>query len=294
MADVETEKNTQPDEAGEQQAEQAKPSRLRRVMRFVRRVVLVCLVLGAIALAWMLQLARTEPEAFVAYDHFLESSSPREIHDLSEQASGKLQNLVKELDVTDTATATSAVQEGNSGLELDELASTNEKEKEEETSKFRTLQMTSDELNAMLITSMNDWADERGYEIPPQVSDPMIAFEGDEIVIGFRVNIAGVVQSITAPVRLKFLDNGMMRITVEQYSAGTLPIPADSLGSWLAKKAPHDTNLARAGRWLDKLHGMEIKPVIKLESRHRAWVTGFKLKEKGIELSMRIDPPKKY
>lgn len=293
-----------------------KPGRKRWVTR-LKRMGLLGLAAGGIWLAWVVYLARTEPAFFAQIDAQRQQMSEGQLQELAQGAADKFAHLVELSNPLDSAQAVSPGAAGvpgtagsltsTDGLDLtaagpDTLPLRKGLQRSTAARKSNLdidpgphrIDLSRQEMNALLQTHLNEWASQRGYQMPAEISSPMVALDGERLLLGFRVDVAGVVHAVSAEATLRFQTDGKARLKVHNYNLGQLPVPVEALGATLLKRAPNDSRAQELAGWLDKLADFEFRPLVKLPSRHKARVVKYEPNADGVRLTVMIEPPTKY
>ncbi len=280
-----------------------RPGRKRWVTR-LKRLGLLGLAAGGIWLAWVMYLARSEPAFFAQIDAQREQMTEGQVQELAQGAAEKFAHLVELSNPLDSAQAVSpgaaAVMDAAAGPDTLPIRKGLQRSTAQRKSNLdidpgpHRIDLSRQEMNALLQTHLNEWASQRGYQMPAEISSPMVALEGERLLLGFRVDVAGVVHAVSAEATLKFQTDGKARLKVHDYNLGQLPVPVEALGATLLKRAPNDSRAQELAGWLDKLADFEFRPLVKLPSRHKARVVKYEPNEDGVRLTVMIEPPTKY
>lgn len=152
------------------------------------------------------------------------------------------------------------------------------------------LALTNDELVALVNDVFDDWTRQRGYEVPDQVTEPVVLAHKGRLAIAFEIDTPSWSQVFSGYVKLKFKPDGMAVGRVEELTAGSLPVSVVEVGEMLRDKLPEsERELAdRVGDWLAELDGFEFRPVLEMEKRRRARVVAAQVGDKGVTLTMRV------
>ena len=152
-----------------------------------------------------------------------------------------------------------------------------------------------DELRALVAARFDEWMESRGYVMPKGITDPTIAIDGNTLILAFEYRTPHFSQVISAKFDLEIEADGMALLTLEEFLAGSLPVPVHAIGRYLAEQVPgDDEGVAKVGEWLGKLEQLRFKPVLELKHRRRAQVTAYDVVDGGIELTVRIQDYRTY
>jgi uncharacterized protein YpmS len=275
----------------------------RRGLRFVLRVVVTLTVLVAVGSAVVIYLARTEPTYWKEHQKLLNESTPEQLENLAEEVDSQIQALAalgldandREADaVTQSLNAlVGSSKHDSSQNESAELEQDRVKPEDVLINVDQTITLNNEQLAAVMQTRMDDWMQERGYVKPDEITDPMIAVDDGNLVMAFELQAGTIAQVISGRFDLKIRDDGIAELTMERFLVGSLPIPANAIGEHLSSITTDDRAI-KAGKWLEKLQYMQFKPVLELDNRRRARVQSYKLFDKGLELTVRVQDHKTY
>jgi hypothetical protein len=265
---------------------QTKPARPRRLRRFMKRAVLLTLLLVTLAVAAMTYLARSEPAYWKEHRAFIRQSSPEQIDRLAQEVQTQLDTLTN-LGITQAKA--DQFTSGSAGAGQD-----NVKPEDVRINEDQTLTLTNPQLAAVVQTRLDQWMKERGYVRPKEITDPMVAVDDGKLVMAFELDAGGFTSIISGKFKLTIQDDGMAELSLKRFLVGKLPVPANAIGEHLRKKSGNDERAAKVGDWLEKLQHFKFKPVLELEHRRRARVQDYKLLESGLELTVRIQDHKTY
>ncbi|MGB0767654.1 MAG: hypothetical protein ACPGYV_08075 [Phycisphaeraceae bacterium] len=158
------------------------------------------------------------------------------------------------------------------------------------------LTMGNDELIAMASGMVDDWLNQRGFQMPESMDKPVVMVDRGKLVIAFEIEVGSWRQVFTGAVGLTFQPDGMAKGRVEKLTAGSLPMPATSVGSWLARQLPRSQakTAEKIGNWIAQLEGFEFRPVLELEHRRRARIVAMDLAQQSLTLTMRLQDHETY
>jgi uncharacterized protein YpmS len=283
----------------------------------LRRVSLLLLVVTLLVVGVGLYLLRSEPAHWKKRQDFLRSTSSVEQEAIAESAQHKIMELanlgLEQLSAQEqtsiSATGTAPGPNSLRQLTADSPTSTSTQAQDGEDSAatenktppsairintFRTLQLGQEQINALVRAELKNWMDSRGYDMPSEIVDPMIALEGQQLILAFEYRSSQFSQVLSAYFSLTFEKNGMVILELEQFQAGLLPIPVDSLGQWLADKTGGSERAEQIGQWLGELNRLEFKPVLEMEHRRRARIESYRIDGDGVELVVRVQDHRTY
>ena len=264
-----------------------KRSKLRLFFKAVFALAAV-MVVGA---AVVFYLVRSEPTYWKEHQQLLNETTPEQIEQLDKQVQDQMQKLAT-LGIDRADAQAQAVADS-----LNVLTGHDDKSKikleDVHINEDQTITLNNEQLAAVVQTRMDDWLAERGYVKPAEINDPMIAVSDGDLVMAFQLDAGPVAQVISGRFDLKIRKDGMAELTMDQFLVGNLPVPASAIGEHL-RNSTGDDRAIKAGEWLSKLQYMEFKPVIELDHRRRARVQDYKLLEKGLELTVRVQDHKTY
>lgn len=156
----------------------------------------------------------------------------------------------------------------------------------------RTLRLTLAQANAWLRVNLPDWARAHDFDLPPQVTRPVLGVDGDRLVMAFRYSGRLYTQSFSVAFTTHFGPDGKARLAVEGVRAGSLPLPMGAVASTLDGISLGGHEARQAGRWIDRMQGLEFSPTLRLANGRKLRVVGYRPDSDGIELSLRAEPSK--
>ncbi len=89
----------------------------------------------------------------------------------------------------------------------------------------RTLRLTAAEANAWLATRLGPWLENRQITLPSELRDPMVAVQGQSLILAFAVGQPDSFQVVSVHVGLILLEDGRLRVQVQRIRSGLLPVP---------------------------------------------------------------------
>ena len=283
----------------DQEAADKQPKK-RSPLRFLFKAAFTVVAVLIVGSAVVFYLAQSEPTYWKEHQKMLRETTPEQFEQLAEEVNDQLDALatlgLEEID--QEIYAHSESRDAMTGIDADdsptdEAITPKVKPEDVHINKEKTILLNNNQLAATVQTRMDQWMGERGYVKPDEINDPMIAVSGGNLVMAFELEAGGVSQVISGRFDLKIREDGIAELTMDSFQVGNLPVPADAIGEHL-RNSTGDDRAVKAGEWLEKLQYMEFKPVIELENRRRARVQSYKLLEKGLELTVRVQDHKTY
>lgn len=132
---------------------------------------------------------------------------------------------------------------------------------------LRKVEMTVDELNAWIETRAPDWLANQGIEMPSQVSDPMVALEGEQLVVGFRFSEGDFSQWVSMNVDVRVDDTGRAHARLTGVRGGRLPVPARRAMEQMAERLEKRVGAEKMAQARAAMDGREFSARLKLDSR---------------------------
>jgi len=267
-------------------AQPVQPKRRRsRFWRTVKTLTVVALVGGAV----VVYLARRPPKVWRDYQAFIRQTSPQERDALAQGVGDKIEQMIarsqRSLDesqaAADRVNTQLFVDLPKEDVAIDQVVE---------------LELTNEELSALVTVWFEDWADQRGYEIPDQLQQPVLAADKGELKMAFAITHEGWSQVFGGKVSLQFTPDGMAQGSVPEMTVGSLPVPAKSVGNVLRSEMP-DGNASLAdqiGQWIAQMERFDFRPVLEMEHRRRARVTGISVGQNSVTLSVRVQDHQTY
>lgn len=251
--------------------------------RALKMIGLSLLAITTIAGAAVLYLLRCEPPHWKAYQAFLRDTPPAQLQRLAAEVQKRLESLV--------LLADDAILSGETRL----LAVSGEVDVEHYRPVFKTLHLSPEEVNAWATEQFREWMTYRGYEMPAELTSPMVAIDNGRLLASFKYESPVWNQVFTVGFRTRFFDDGRAQLQLAEVRAGNLPLPGGNIGAYIRSKAPDTDSARRVSQWLEKLDRVEFKPSMKVGSDHKVTVVGYEVGKDGLHLALKIErryPPK--
>ncbi len=275
--------------------DQSKPRGFGKV---IKRTILLAVLVTALAATAVFFLAKSEPGYYKQHQQFLSETTPEQIQELVAQVDKKLEALatlgIEEV-VNDAIAVTGQGPKAHTdpGSETDPTEAPKIAPEDVHINADQTIMLNNKQLAAIVQTQMQDWMDDRGFIMPEEVFDPMVAVNNGGLVAAFRMESDHFSAVISGKFHLNILDTGMAELTLDRFLVGSLPVPAEALSDYLYDMTG-DSRMQQAGEWLGKLSYMQVKPVFELKHRRRARVMDYHVHDDEIELTLRIQDHKTY
>ncbi len=152
--------------------------------------------------------------------------------------------------------------------------------------------LTTDEMNAWMDQRLTDWAGNQGIRIPPFVESPMLAVEGENLVIAFKV-VKPPIRQIMSIVCEVVIDSGQATTRVMSVRGGRLKLPGVQAASSVLQNSQSESKFAQtAAKIKEAFDGKSFDPVLKL-SNQKIQLVAFKLKKDGAMLTVKPQTKKK-
>jgi len=158
------------------------------------------------------------------------------------------------------------------------------------------LELSNNELLSVASQWADKWAKQRGFEMPSQMSQPVVMIQNGELMIAFELVVGSWQQVFSGQVSLRFDPDGMTHGSVSELTAGSLPLSVATVGDWVAKKLPsrESETADRIGQWVAELEDFEFRPVLELEYRRRARVIAMQFRQDSLVMTMRLQDHRTY
>jgi hypothetical protein len=158
------------------------------------------------------------------------------------------------------------------------------------------LLLTNAELVSVVSELFSDWTAQRGFDVPAQVTEPVVLAEAGRLALAFEIATPNWQQVFSGYVELTFKPDGMAVGRVEDLTAGSLPVSVTAVGEMLQERLPErEAHLAnRIGEWVAQLEGFEFRPVLEMDHRRRARVVSMDVGNDGVALKMRVQDHETY
>lgn len=153
----------------------------------------------------------------------------------------------------------------------------------------REIEMTVGEVNAWLATRSEKWLANEGLSTPEQINDPMIAIEGERVVIGFHFSEGDFSQWVSLSLDVDTSSTGQATVRLAGVRGGRLPLPAKR-----ALERGEEELADRVGRqtWQEAraaLDGQTVDARFRLDQR-LATLVDFEAKGNKVLLTVRVEP----
>ena len=154
--------------------------------------------------------------------------------------------------------------------------------------------LTFDEINVWIDERLDDWIANQGAEVPGFLKDPMLAAEGQNLIVAFEYVNHPFRQVVSMISRVNITDGGEAVIRVQGVRAGCLPIPGAKAVSQAVVKGGiyHEGFSQVADHITEAFDGRTFDPVLKVHNQ-KVRLSGFELKPSGARLSIQAAAPTK-
>ena len=256
----------------------------RRGRRF-RQLVLIALILVLTALGvWLYLLYHSTPAYWLENQQFLERTRPEELnamaHDLEVQVL-RLQSYKGPLPGHAPAPdrGTEPPVEAKNRI----AAAKNE----------RTIRMSVAQANAWLATKLPKWLAHQNWQMPDQISRPMIHVEDNNLVLGFKWDSPEISNVFSIVLGVSMTEDGMVRIQRKTIRWGQLPVPYEFLVKHLHKRS--SARKRRVVEWITQMSdGTPQTPVFPHAgdgtNSTRLRLLDLRLENDQIEVTLRVEP----
>ncbi len=275
------------------------PRRSRR--RLVRRFLLFVVLVTVVALGVVIYMVRSQPKHWQRHMAFTEQTSPEQMERMTRELEARISELSQNviMDVSEDenwreliAQAEQKLEQATSVPQLDQYV-VNRRLSDIRVNIRKNIFMSIDEINAMLLTRMDQWTGERGFVIPDEVRFPMFDIDGDRMVLAFELHTPHYSQVLSGYFHVEIQEDGLAAMTLEEFLVGQMPVPVDSVSNYLAGNIG-GLDVQRLGEWLEKFKYIEFRPVLEIENRRRARVVDYELVPGGLELTVQVQDHRTY
>lgn len=150
--------------------------------------------------------------------------------------------------------------------------------------------LTADEINAWLDQRLAGWAANQGIAIPDYINEPMVAINGDHLIIAFRLEHPPLSQIVSVTTSVEIQD-GQAELRVEAIHGGRLRVPGVKAVSDAVHNSGSESEFASvAAKITEAFDGKVLDPVIKL-NHQKIRITAIKIQPKGVRLTLKPDEP---
>jgi len=150
------------------------------------------------------------------------------------------------------------------------------------------IEVPYDQANAWLRHRFPQWARNQGHTIPPPLSNFMIAHDRGRPVLAFAVTTPEIEQVFSMRFDVNITSRGVARVKLDDFKAGRLDIPAETLIEHLRNKLP----AYNIGDLVRLIEGLRFDPVFKHpgHTSRNLRVVGFEANESAIRLTVEAEP----
>lgn len=153
----------------------------------------------------------------------------------------------------------------------------------------REIEMTVGEVNAWLATRSEKWLANEGLSMPEQISDPMIAIEGQRVVVGFHFSEGDFSQWVSLSLDVDTSTTGQATVRLAGVRGGRLPLPAkralergeEGLADRVDKQTLQEARAALDGKTVDARFRLD---------QRLATLVDFEAKGNKVILTVRVEP----
>ena len=158
------------------------------------------------------------------------------------------------------------------------------------------VELSNEELLLVASQWVNKWVKQRGFEMPSQMSRPVVMIQDGVLIIAFELVVGDWRQIFSGQISLRFDADGMAHGRVTELAAGSFPLSVTGVGDWVAKQLPNSQSETahKMGEWIAELEDFEFRPVLEVEHRRRARVTSMQLRKDSLTMTMRLQDHRTY
>jgi len=281
---------------------QVQPPR-RRGKRF-RHFALAALLLLTLMVGYGVYLLRSTPPHWQLREAFLDAHTPEQIDQLADAARGKIEtDALQDLDdYRAKLLASAGLTEAEYALPDDQIpeekrrlkALIRDELKQVRINNAMKIRLSNDELQALVAKELNNWMNDRGYVMPRQITEPMMAVRDRQMILAFKLNADGFEQIFSGFFHVEIHANGYATLKLDELQAGELPVPTGNITQYLLTETNNNPSMKKVGKWLSKLEDLQFKPVLELEHSRRARVQALRALDSGVEVSVIVQDAETY
>lgn len=153
----------------------------------------------------------------------------------------------------------------------------------------REIEMTVREVNAWLATRSQKWLANEGLSMPEQVSDPMIAIEGDRLVVGFNFSEGDFSQWVSLSLDVDATATGQATVRLAGVRGGRLPLPARRALERGEGQLADRVDKQKLDKVRDALDGKPVEARVQLDER-LATLVDFEVEGDRVTAIVRVEP----
>lgn len=262
-------------------------------IRTLLLILLGLLCLGGIRVYWLWQ---TPPTYWQEHQQFLQQTTAEK---RMETAQSVEQRILDQLSFVSNETSTLARSSHTQVQAADASNVISAAIGSADPNKTKVVFITLEEINAWMDQRLRDWSSHQGTVIPDYVSDPMVAIEGENLVLAFRFDRSDFQQVISAVTRVQIEQGqsgkaGKATIQIVKIRTGRLSVPgAKAMSGAIGKTGDVSSGFAKVATEItEAFDGMVFDPLIKI-SQQKVRMVSFSLSQNpaGMEITIRADNP---
>ncbi len=257
-------------------------------------VILIVLVLSGVVGAWCYWLWKSEPTYWVEHEKYLQSTTPEQRLVIAESVEkrifDKLSAVVSSGGAGGSSSAAGSGGQGSGSAKNieDGVAAA----MAENPDAVHSLLLTTEEINAWMNQRLDGWASNQGVSIPDFIEEPMLAIEGENLVIAFRFEKPPISQVVSLVSRV-VIKKGEAIIQVRGIRGGRLRMPGVKAASKAVGSRGGSSEFAKAAEKITEVFdGKAFDPVIKLNHK-KIRMLSFVLQKDGALIKFKAVPKKK-
>lgn len=259
------------------------------------RTLLVALVgICGVGGAWCYWLWKSEPVYWQEREEYFATTSPAERLAIAESVERRILAVLNNASATNTSSAAhsgghpaaSPVAAGRRGTAGGGSASGAGAGDDSNTP--QAIDLSTKEINAWIDTRLEHWLSNQDMEIPEGMSEPMMAIEGENLIIAFRVDRPPVNQIVSVACDIDLGDD-LASVQVVSVRGGRLRIPGAKTAAARYTKAKEPESEDLTTKVVEFFEGWEFEPVITI-SNQPVRIVSIKLHKKGARLVVRAEP----
>ncbi|MBI1337840.1 MAG: hypothetical protein GC164_12890 [Phycisphaera sp.] len=247
-----------------------------------RKIALRVALVVAVALGVAVALMRTAPQAYTQRLKTLDTLTAQERVAMALRLDERLR---RELDEAEVNTPQDSLKTGD----RKHVGATVGQNGLPDQPRIVTLSMSYDEVNAWLSVNYRRWMSDQGFQLPREVTKPILTVDDGKMLLGFSVQTDYVSQVFTTKFDLGYSSDGKCSLRLSEVRAGSLPIPTRAIGSSLQTAAPTDSKADRVGQWLEKMDRVEFTPMVRVDDQRKIRVLSHRITKDGLEMLIRVE-----
>ena len=150
----------------------------------------------------------------------------------------------------------------------------------------RQVSLPLTQANAWLTTQLPRWLDSMGLALPEEVQRPMLAVQGDRLVLAFQLQSPWLNRVVSVFLRPWVDASGQAHVQLDSVHVGQLPIPLKVIDGQLPQTLGN-MSLSQITAWIQ---GQAFDPVYPIDPTRQVRVIGVSLQPDQLLIDIEVQP----